>query len=399
VKAALGWCLAQARGSAALPILVAEAEALAGFFAGESSRRPEKLEVLLKFAQTMTILSRQHPEVPGCNLGDALTALGALVLADDQASPWEYRPTLSADGWSKLGFAGVSSGIAETQRTNKEGWWAHARRNRAFVLEAADATSGKHLCVVLGSGQAFDLPLSDLATRFERLVLIDVDQAALEATITSAIKDPALRARVEGRVLDLTGINSEMVERLDDAARRGGSAEDLTVRLEQICRSYQLAAPPVPLPPGQRADLVISGMVLTQLPFPQRTYAQAIYEKRFGRLDDGQAARWNSVWGEFLLRLQQDHINGLTLAAELAALTTDTIIRPTELDPGGSARPTGAQIRMLGVASVLERIPRFITVERHASWTWERLKPDRRGASGSSIDVEGVILREAAGLP
>ena len=76
--------------------------------------------------------------------------------------------------------------------------------------------------MILGAGHAFDLPLVELAKSFEKLVLVDIDAEALDATVAGVLKDPGLRARTELRLLDLTGINGQLVQRIDEARGVGG---------------------------------------------------------------------------------------------------------------------------------------------------------------------------------
>jgi hypothetical protein len=334
--------------------------------------------------------------VPSCVLGDALTALSALGTNASERWPWRWDPALDAEAFTKLKFSETSVGIAKAQRANRDGWRAHARRNRAFIEEAIGGCARRERAVVLGAGQAFDLPLPELARAFERLVLVDIDGPTLEATIASTIKDPGLRARVEARVLDLSGINGQLVRRVDEVMAESGGADEIADKLSKLCRSYWLPEPPRLLDPAERADLLVSGLVLSQIAWPQRVYALRLYEERFGKLTGEAERRWVVPFWEFELRVQQDHITSLADCAERTVLCSDVISRPTLMDVAGVERETGAQVFALGVSSLRERIPKFFQVERHEAWQWSRYHADKRGASGSRMDVEGLVLSEPA---
>jgi hypothetical protein len=400
VEGALAWYADEVGRAEKPPISSAQAAALRAVMRGEQPLSPGQIEVLVAFAHTMFLVGRKAPEVPGCVLGDALTALSALGTNASERWPWRFDPTLDAEAFEKLGFSQTSAGIASTQRGNREGWWAHARRNRAFIEDAVDGCAQRKLAVVLGAGQAFDLPLPELARAFERLVLVDIDGAAMDATISSTIEDPGLRARVEVRVLDLSGINGQLVRALDDVLAGSGGADEIAAELAHLCRSYWLAERPRVLAADERADLLISGLVLSQIAWPQRVYALRLYEQRFGKLGPEAERRWIVPWWEFELRVQQDHITSLAGAAERIVLCSDVISRPTLLDAAGVERETGQKIFALGVSSLLERIPRSFHVEQHAAWQWSRYRASNRGAPGSRMDVEGVLLSEphAAGV-
>jgi hypothetical protein len=394
VERALDWYADEAGRAVRPPVSVAQAAALRAVMRGEQPLSPGQIEVLVAFAHTMFLVGRKVPEVPSCVLGDVLTALSALGTNANERWPWRFNPAVDADAFTKLEFSQTSAGIANTQRENRKEWWAHAKRNRAFIEEAVSGCARRDLAVVLGAGQAFDLPLPELARAFERLVLVDIDGAALEATISSTIKDPGLRARVEARVLDLSGINGQLVRAVEHVLAASGGVDEIAAELAHLCRSYWLPERPRLLAADEHADLLISGLVLSQIAWPQRVYALRLHEQRFGKLGDEAERRWIVPWWEFELRVQQDHITSLAGAAERILLCSDVISRPTLLDAAGMERETGQMIFALGVSSLLERIPKAFEVEEHAAWPWCRYRASKRGAPGSRVDVEGLILSE-----
>jgi hypothetical protein len=376
------------------PISAVQAASLRAAMRGEQPLQPGEIEALVTFAHTMFLVGQKAPELPSCVLGDALTALSALGTNASERWPWRWDPALDAEAFTKLEFSQTSAGIAEAERGNRDGWWAHAKRNRAFIEEAVKGCAQRELAVVLGAGKAFDLPLAELARAFERLVLVDIDGPALEATISSTIKDPGLRARVEPRVLDLSGINGQLVRAVDQVMAGSGGADEIAAELSHLCRSYWLPERPRLLGADERADLLISDLVLSQIAWPQRVYALRPYEQRFGKLGGEAELRWVVPWWEFELRLQQDHITCLAGAAERIVLCSDVINRATLLDAAGVERETGQKTFALGVSSLLERIPRSFQVEQHAAWQWTRYRASKRGAPGSRMDVEGLLLSE-----
>jgi hypothetical protein len=394
VERALDWYAGEVLLAEKPPISATDAAALRAVMRREQPLEPGQIETLVRFAHTMFLVGRKAPEVPTCVLGDALTALSALGTNASERWRWRWDPAVDAGAFTKLEFSKTSAGIAKTQRGNRDGWWAHAKRNRAFIEEAISGCARRELAVVLGAGQAFDLPLPELARAFERLVLVDIDGPALRTTISSTIKDPGLRARVEARVLDLSGINSQLVRAVEQVLGGSGGADEVAAELSELCRSYWLPERPRLLGAEERADLLISDLVLSQIAWPQRVYALRLYEQRFGKLGGEAERRWIVPWWEFELRVQQDHITSLAGAAERIVLCSDVISRPTLTDPAGVERETGQKIFALGVASLLERIPRYFEVEQHAAWQWNRYPASKQGAPGSRMDVEGVLLSE-----
>jgi hypothetical protein len=355
-------------------------------------REPSHFHSLIDFVQLVGNLAAASGRATPCTIGDALTALAP---PDGPADPvWPSAPQVEEEVLRKLERRETSAGIAQNQRDNREGWWAHAERNRRFIREAVPSCGRRGTAVALGVGHAFDLPLVELAAAFDRLVLVDIDGATLNATVGRVFKDAALRARVEVRVADVTGINATLLREIDRVVADAASPADARAGLATLCRSYVLRGGPPLLLPGERADLMISSCLLSQIAFAQVTYARNVFERRFGALSGAELEAWRMPWRELELRVQQDHINALTAHADVAVLTSDLAVRETTLGPDGLARPSGPRRPLLGVNALQERIPHFIRVVRRDAWEWDLLRA-KRSQPGSRYDVHALTLRQA----
>ena len=375
------------------PVSLAQAERLRESLAGARPFAAEDFEILVTLARTMYRFGQLDSSVPPVNLGDMLTTVSQVPQPGEV--PWTFDTRIDRDAFSKLQFRDTSVGIGKSQRENREGWWSHAQKNRAFIEEAARQTQGRGLAVVLGAGHAFDLPLVELAKAFEKLVLVDIDADALEAAVTGALKDPGLRARAELRLLDLTGVNGQLVSRIDEAVASAADAAEARDRLEALCWTYRLPSPRL-LPPDERADLLVSSCVLSQVSWPQRVYARRVYERRFSSVPGPLERTWARHFTYLELRLQQDHLTSLAGVAERVALTCDVVNNPTVLDASGTERKSGQTILALGVPSLLERVPKVFAVQGHGSWEWGFSKATR-SRNGSRKDVEGARLAPPQG--
>jgi hypothetical protein len=389
VSRALVWYMREVPLADQPPVSLAQAEHLREVLAGSRPRADEDFETLVTFARTMYRFGQLDPSVPQVNLGDVLTVLALVPQANEV--PWTFDTRVDADAFARLQFRETSAGIGRSQRENREGWWSHAQKNRTFIEDVARQTQGRGLAVVLGAGHAFDLPLVELARSFEKLVLVDVDAEALNATVAGVLKDPGLRARTELRPLDLTGVNGQLVRRIDEAVASAADAAEARDRLEALCWTYRLEQPPRLLPPEERADLLVSSCVLSQVSWPQRVYARRVYERRWAPLPGALELRWARHFTYLELRLQQDHLTSLAGVAERVALTCDVLSHTTVLDAGGTERKSGRAIPTLGTQSLVERVPKLFLIEGHSSWEWGFSKATRAG-NGSRKDVEGARL-------
>jgi hypothetical protein len=291
-------------------------------------------------------------------------------LRDTFGAPWPFDPAVDAHAFRLLGFAETSVGISRTQRENRDGWYEHARRHKAFILDAAARVERPRLVVVLGAGKAYDLPLEDLARRFERVVLIDIDAEAMAQSSAASVRDAKLRARLELRPMDVTGVASHLARGIEQALQ----SDQAEARLEALCESYALATRPRFT--DERADLVVSGMLVSQLGLQPKLAAKRLFEQRFGKIAAANEARWSACWNGLDLKLQQDHVDALCEEAGLAVLTCDVAHHS-----GGESWST------IGARRLDDRVPAFQEVLKSAAWTWERIRDQVR------TDVHALLLR------
>lgn len=298
--------------------------------------------------------------------------------------PWVFVPEVDSQAFAALGYAMNSEGISRRQREYREGWWAHAERSKAFIMGAAVRARGRKLAVVLGAGKAYDLPLAELAKGFERVMLVDIDAAALAATCAAAVPDAALRRKFDLHAMDLTGVAARLVREIESSAS-----------FEALCASYKLASPPRLVPGAQRADLLVSALVLTQLALPAKLLAREVHERKHGPIGRGPEPAWVKAFDELDLRMQQDHIDALTAQADLAVLTSEVMHHVTVQVPGGSDRNTGASWSLVGAAQLEQRMPPSMEIVASNIWSWPCIRATAR-APGARMDVGALAVRPRA---
>lgn len=287
-------------------------------------------------------------------------------MSDNPGEPWDFDPAVDAHAFQLLGFAESSAGISRTQRENRDGWYEHARRHKAFILDAAARVERPRLAVVLGAGKAYDLPLDELARRFERVVLIDIDAEAMAASSAGAVRDPELRARLELRPMDVTGVAARIARGIEQAL----NSDRVEAQLHALCKSYRLAGSPRFV--EERADLLVSGMMLSQLGLQPKLAAKRLFEQGGGKISPAFEASWDDLER----RLQQDHIDALGEQAEFAALTSDVV-----------HHSGGESWSVIGADRLEARVPQHLEAITKASWTWQRIRDQVR------TDVHAVLLR------
>ncbi len=389
---AIAWCEACLGRETRGPLDASQLHTLRAVLEGSIPWRDELFDLFIAFGRWMhRARETLGGDAPRCNVGDVLTGLGGTL----SGPLWPHDYSVDPVAFEKFGFRTTSVRTASVEARHRAGWSEHGQQSRAFISGAIELAVRRELAIVLGVGHGFDLPLVDLARSFERVLLVDIDSVSLGASAATLQKEPDLRARIETRVVDLTGINGAMVRGIDELAAQSSDAQTLQAQLEGLARSYR------PRVRGasfwsERADLVVSACVATQLSWPQRSYALRVLERVSGPMSEASDQRWSHAWFEFELRVQQQHILDLAAMGELVLLISDLVSHATRLDAAGNEQLSGRRVFSMGVNSLGERLPRSLQVERSSRWLWPRYRPSGTGP-GSVMEVHALALREPRG--
>src|SRR5882757_1598330 len=187
--------------------------ALERIFSGKEPWSFEHYQALRAFAHALPRLNL--PDLPAVlNFGDVLQALDEHRAATVAA--WPTHEAVAESTFGELGYASTSAAITRIRDTNAAAWREHGLRNKELLLRGAERTAGRR-GVVIGAGKLYDIPLRKLAERFEQLLLVDIDAAALAESVKQAALEPKLHARLSLVQTDVTGITDVFLERARSA--------------------------------------------------------------------------------------------------------------------------------------------------------------------------------------
>ena len=80
-----------------------------------------------------------------------------------------------APRWAKrMGFLDEAIAIEARARRCQEAWAPHQRETKDAVLDAVSACENFRTALIVGSGACLDIPLPELATIFQRVMLVDI---------------------------------------------------------------------------------------------------------------------------------------------------------------------------------------------------------------------------------
>jgi hypothetical protein len=251
--------------------------------------------------------------------------------------------------------------------------------------------------VVIGAGKLYDIPLRKLAERFEELLLVDIDAAAMAESVKQVGLEPKLQARLKLVQTDVTGINDVFVERVRAALASSGEDEAYAAllrllveyRVDEPLRLYPQGAAEGPL------DFACSSMVLSQLATPLTRYVEARFAARFPGSRRTQAHDFQSALGQLTHRIQYAHVRSLLTAAPCMALTSDIADQYTSLDPRGTVQAS-AWMPLIGGPSLEALVPRQRgRVVSSVQWQWRDVVPSLSKPRGHSLFVAGIVAERS----
>lgn len=149
-------------------------------------------------------------------------------------------------------------------RRNQEAWRPHLEHTRRFILSVAKKCRNRNKAVVLGSGLLLDVPLKELSSLFQEVVLVDI------------VFLPEVRSIIKqfGNVKLLQHDVTNMAKHLHENIRRG-------------LRELPDAAPAAS-EIDEKAGLVVSLNLLSQLWVVPRSYALM----KLSGLNEEQVDEW-----------------------------------------------------------------------------------------------------------
>ncbi len=242
-------------------------------------------------------------------------------------------------------------------------WQPHLEQCRATCLDAAQACPPKRrrTALVVGAGLLLDVPLEELARRFQQVVLLDL----------AFLPGVAARAKALGNVRllrhDITGCLDGM--------------------REMAARTAPLLAPPVTLGPGSAAhgspsvdwaglDFVYSANLLSQLPL----HALAALRRHAPHLDE--TAR--EAFAASLIHAHLDWLGGLPCPACLVADVEEYTVEEYAV-----ALTTGEETITPLLYGVEIRGSELRGAETARTWTWN-MAPGGEALPG--MDVRRRVL-------
>lgn len=300
-------------------------------------------------------------------------------------SPGELIP----GGRSRTGslhgfFRDAGRKISAAQSEYEEYWTPHIEQSRHGILEAARLVRVRGTALVLGAGECREVPLHELARTFDRVVLVDLD----EASMTSAVaRLPAsLRTRVEIRVSDVTSFAEPLMKATASIVARAKTASWALTELESLYDSIHALRRYPKLP---QADLVVSSLVLSELARYPSTYTARLLKESFGT-DLAEWRGYGVLWRNLRDFASEDHAEVLARLGAPGGVVyfADTVGRGPDLQRIGADQERTAQQL---IASRFARIGLFREL-RSRPGSWKLFRVALGGTNGASEEAMDSLI-------
>jgi TPR repeat protein len=241
-------------------------------------------------------------------------------------------------------FSTAGENISAAEVEYQTYWRRHIQESHRRILQAALLVPNPQRALVLGAGKCREIPLEGLARQFQHVVLVDLDGPSMRQAVLSIPEE--LRAKVEIRVSDVTSFAQPLMEATRQIVENAATAQEAFANLES---RYAAIESQRHFPDLPAADLVVSSLVLSELPRYPSTYAVRLIEEKF----QTPLSAW-SGYGVVFKSLRsftlQDHAELLARLCRPAGVVyyADTVARGPDLTRVSSAEKESALTALAG---------------------------------------------------
>src|ERR1700733_5174020 len=155
-------------------------------------------------------------------------------------------------------YKGGNEALKKLASKNPQGYEIHFKKNKNNILSYANEVQGRVL--VLGFGNGDDIPLEEMALKFEEIDLVDMDISAMQKAVDKL--SPTLQNKVHLIKQDLSGLISYISKRFAEFDFNVPEIRCLE-NASQILSDSINHAEPIQL--SRKYNFVVSSMLTSQL--------------------------------------------------------------------------------------------------------------------------------------
>ena len=162
--------------------------------------------------------------------------------------------------------------------------------------------------LLLGIGNALDIPLPELAEKFDHLTVVDMDNESAKGAIEKL--SPDLQKKIKLVVADISGIVGKISNEIQHIGNNSNSKKEYFERalavIKEINGKFTESVPDF----GQNYAFVCSHLVLTQLLNSSYSHILNVANSKYGH-SDIEISDFQQEMGNLRMYVQQTHIDSL----------------------------------------------------------------------------------------
>ena len=267
---------------------------------------------------------------------------------------------------------------------------AHIANSRQAIHLAAVGLRSNDDVLILGAGSCSEIPLDTLARRFDSILLLDHEPAALEAALRAL--PPPLRPRVRAQIMERTGLIRDFLVAASRALEASTDPDQAASALATLARAGELRAERAARSPS---TLVVASSILNELTTPTLRMIGRRFAERF---PDAPSLSASKEWVDAALDLswQAQRVFIEDLPSRIAPggrayVSATTLVGQVEMDERGQWTTAG-WYRMLAERSLTDLMGSRWQVLFEARWPWVRVAPQPGGRTGLVYEVQSLVL-------
>jgi len=276
-------------------------------------------------------------------------------------------------------FTKTNRGIAEINRKFEAAHAEHLAKSKQKILETATAALKRapegqltKKALLLGVGNGLDIPLQELAEKFDHLTVVELDRESTEKAIKQL--PSGLQKKIRLVVADVTGIIGEYCEKIDGISNGSKGALTFFHKAEQMTKNA------IENPIGKAPDVgndyafVSSHLLLSQLGYMPRQYVGNIVRNKF-TYSEGVDSGFSESYNHLNTHLHEAHIRYLakSVAPQGIVHFADTY---EGISQTSSTKPERSRLVIPEVIDAV--LKENFTVKRETGWRFNHTPEQRQ---------------------
>lgn len=268
----------------------------------------------------------------------------------------------------------------------------HVENSSRLILDAASTVPKGGNVLVLGLGNAMEIPLIPLLDQFDSITAVDIDEPALTRTFNALPSD--LQRKVKPVVDDISGMSADFCDIAMHALENTTSHDAFFNKFGEAIGKF----PPPQTDFGHDYQLVISSLVLSQLVHYPIGYIDKMVKRKYSNYS--RPSTESEVWlvrslDRLIQRVDKQHMELLAKSVSAKGQVyfsdhTDAYSVDTDHNNQNIFRQLHNQEK--DIVALEDCMNENFVIEKWREWMWIQVPPHAEQEEGSAFKIRGYSL-------